>query len=80
MKIKLKKENQDGVVRVETSGSVKEILINEDLFHPANESVSVCFRGRNSSGIVDFTPEEIEKIYAAVKGRMHLIKAFKRLS
>ena len=48
MQIKVKKENQDGVARFETSGEVKEILINEDLLHPNQESISVFFRGKNS--------------------------------
>ena len=78
MKIKLKKQNSDGIIRVETRGDVKEILINEDLLHPKKESISVCYRGKNSSGIVDFSPEEIEKIYLAVKDRIHLIKGFKK--
>ena len=80
MELKLRKENQDGIVRLESSGEVKEILINEDILHPNKESTSVCYRGKNSSGIIDFTPEEIEKIYDAVKNRMHLIKGFKRLT
>jgi hypothetical protein len=79
MKIKIRKQNKDGIVRVETSGTVKEVLINEDLLHPREESISVCFRGQSSSGIVDFSPAEIENIWATVKNRMHLIKGFKRL-
>lgn len=80
LKIKLLKENKDGLIRVETGGSVKEVLINEDILHPKAESISVCFRGKNSSGIVDFTPEEIEELYFSVKGRLHLIKGVKRIS
>ena len=80
MQIKLRKQNNDGVVRVESSGDVKEILINEDIINPDSESVSICFRGKSSSGIVDLTPEEIEKIYESVSSRMHVIKGFKRLS
>ena len=80
MKLKIKKENKDGHVRLETAGDVKEILINEDMLHPDDESISICFRGANTSGIVDFTPEEIEKLYDSVRSRIHLIKGFKRLS
>lgn len=80
MQIKLRKQNKDGLVRLETSGEVKEILINEDLLHPNAESISLCFRGENSSGIIDIRPEEFEKLYEAVRSRMHLIKGFKRLS
>lgn len=80
MKIKLKRENADGISRVESIGDVKEIMINEDFLHPKEESISICFRGKNSSGIIDFTPEEIEMLYDSVKNRIHLIKGFKRLS
>jgi hypothetical protein len=80
MQIKIKKTNSDGIVRLETSGEVREILVNEDIMNPNNESISICFRGKNSSGIVDMTPAEIEKLYNSVKERIHLIKGLKRLS
>ena len=77
MKIKIRKTNKDGSVRLETSGIIKEVMINEDMFYPDNESISVCFKGSNSSGIIDFTPKEIEQLYKSVKSRMHLIKGIK---
>ncbi|MFH1399868.1 MAG: hypothetical protein ABIG95_07230 [Candidatus Woesearchaeota archaeon] len=80
MQIKLRKENKDGIMRVETSGEIKEILINENLLYPDQESISVCFRGASSSGIIDFSPSEFEKLFDTVKSRIHLIKGFKRLS
>jgi len=80
MQIKLRKQNQDGIVRLETSGEVKEILINEDILHPDQESISICYRGKNSSGIIDLTTEEFEKLYDAVKSRIHLIKGLRMLS
>ena len=80
MKIRLRKQNKDGLVRLETSGDIKEVLINENLLYPDQESISLCFRGSNSSGIVDLAPEEFEKLFDTVKSRIHLIKGFKRLS
>jgi hypothetical protein len=80
MKIKIKKTNNDGVVRLETQGDVKEVLINEDFLNPSGESISVCFRGKSSSGIIDFTPEEIERLNKSLKSRMHLVKGIKMLS
>jgi hypothetical protein len=80
MQIKLRKVNQDGIVRVETGGAIEEVLINEDILHPNAESISLCFRGKNSSGIVDLTPAEIDKLYESVKNRMHLIKGLRTLS
>ena len=80
MQIKLRKINQDGIVRVETGGAIQEVLINEDFLHPDAESISICFRGKNSSGIVDLSPAEIDKLYESVKNRMHLIKGLGRLA
>lgn len=78
MKLKVRKSNADGVARMETSGSVKEVLVNEDIFNPGFESISVCFRGKSSSGIVEFSPGELEEIYRSVKKRIHLIKGMKK--
>ena len=79
MKIKILKTNKDGLIRLESSGKVEEIMINEDLLHPNAESISICFRGKNSSGIIDFTPKELEMIAKTVNGRIHLIKGFKKI-
>ena len=80
MQVKIRKVNQDGLVRLETSGEIKEVLINEDFLHPDAESISLCFRGKNSSGIIDLTPAEIDQLYESVRSRMHLIKGLKTLS
>jgi hypothetical protein len=74
MRVRVKKINQKNIVKMETFGEIKELLINEDLVNPDNESISVCFRGSNSSGIIDFKPSEIESIYQSVKTRIGLVK------
>jgi len=78
MQVRVKKQNKDGVVRLETSGQIKEVIINEDFMNPKQESISVCFRGVSSSGIIDFKPEEIEHLYNSVRNRIHLIKGIKK--
>ncbi|MFW6014627.1 MAG: hypothetical protein ACOCZQ_00495 [Nanoarchaeota archaeon] len=80
MDVKVKKSNKDGLVRLESSGSIREVRINEDFLHPDNESVSVCFMGKNSSGIVSFTPQEIENIYKQVRNKTHLVQGFKKFT
>jgi uncharacterized Fe-S cluster-containing radical SAM superfamily protein len=60
MKIKTKKQNKDGIVRLETSGQIKEVIINEDLMNSKDATISLCFKGKDSSGIVELTPKEIE--------------------
>jgi len=52
MKIKTKKRNPNGVVRLETSGEIKEVIINKDFLNPKEVSIELCFRGKDSSGIV----------------------------
>ena len=59
MKVKAKKQNADGNVKMETSGEIREIIINEDFLHPKQASIAICFRGKHSSGIVELTPDEI---------------------
>ena len=77
MKIKTKKQNSDGVVRLETAGDLKEIIINEDFLNPDDASVALCFKGRDSSGIVELTPKEIEILNKEIAPKMHLFKEIK---
>lgn len=73
MKIKTKKHNADGVVKLETSGEIKEVLINEDFLHPNEASIAICFRGKNSSGIVEITPKEFGSLHKQVSPKLHLL-------
>ncbi len=80
MQARIKATHNGGVTRFETTGDVKEVIINENVLDPDKESISLCFRGNNSSGIIDLTPAEVDKLYEAIKDRIHLIKGFKSLS
>ena len=77
MKIKLKKQNSDGIARVESEGKIKEIVINEDFLHPNRASIAICFRGKSSSGILELTPQEIEIINERIVPKLHLLKGVK---
>jgi hypothetical protein len=77
MKAKIKKMNSDGVVRLETGGDIKEILINEEFLHPQDESISLCFKGKSSSGIIELTIKEVKELTDALKKKQHLIKDVK---
>ncbi|MBU4070481.1 MAG: hypothetical protein KJ646_05865 [Nanoarchaeota archaeon] len=77
MNIKTKKQNPDGIVRLETSGELKEIIINEDFLNPNDASIALCFRGKNSSGIVELTPNEIQILSKKLIPKMHLLKDIK---
>lgn len=77
MQIKTKKQNPDGVVRLETSGDLKEVIINEDFLDIGKASIAMCFRGKNSSGIVELTPKEFEGVYKKISPKLHLLKGIK---
>lgn len=66
MKIKTKKQNEDGIVRLETSGQIKEVFVKEDFLKPDETVISIGFRGKNSSGILEMSSKEIESIYKNV--------------
>lgn len=79
MQIKIRQMSTDGESRSEAKVEIKEVLINEDIMHPEGESISLCFRGKNTSGILDLKSEELDGIYKAVKKRLHLIKGISKL-
>ncbi len=73
MKVRIKKQNKDGIVRLESSSLLKEIIIKEDLLKPKEASLEICFKGKESSGIVDLTLNELEMINKEVEKKKHLL-------
>jgi len=77
MQIKTKKHNEDGLVRLETSGRLKEIVINEDFLNPKKASVALCFRGKNSSGIVHLSLNEVKFLAKEIEPKLSLMEKVK---
>lgn len=77
MNIKTKKKNADGIVRLETSGEIKEVLFKEDFLKPKEAGIAICFRGKDSSGIIEMSPREMEAIIHDFTGKMDLLKGAK---
>ncbi len=75
MDIKTKKQNYDGIVRLETSGEIKEIIFKEDFLKPDKSAIQICFRGKSSSGIVELNKTELEKIYKDTIPKLNLLKS-----
>ncbi len=73
MIVRTKKLHDHGIARVEASGEIKEIIINEDLMHPKHMTVSVCFRGHNGSGIVELTPKEVDEIQKELSSKKKML-------
>jgi hypothetical protein len=79
MQIKTKKYNADGLVRLETSGELKEIIIHEDFLQPNSASVNLCFKGKNSSGIVQMTLGEIRYLAREIEPKLAMAQQVKIL-
>jgi len=77
MNIKFKRATLGGFKKTIIKGDIKEIDINEDLFHPDKEKIRVCFRGASTSGIIELSTKEAEELMESIKGRVHLIKDIK---
>lgn len=77
MRMKIRYANAGGFTRIENFVNIKEVMINEDFLHPENESIALGFRNKDSSGIIEFTTSEFEKLFRSVHKKKHLIKNFK---
>ena len=74
MNIKAKKHNPDGLVRVETSGQIKEVLVNQDILKPNETIIQLCFRGKSSSGIVELSAKEFQNLSRDIEPKLNLLK------
>ena len=79
MQIKSKKHNADGLVRLETSGQLKEIIINEDFLNPDKASVALCFKGKDSSGIVHLSLNEVKFLAREIEPKISNMEKVKVL-
>ncbi len=84
MNVKTKKLSNGRVVRIESIGSVKEVIIKEDLLKPEELKVEVCYKGSNASGIIELSRAEIEMLYEEIAPKIDVIgkvsvKKFKKV-
>ena len=77
MNIKIKQFSSYGSFKLENNAEIKEVLINEDFLHPEHESIALAFKNKDSSGLIELTPREIDEIVKAVDKKKHLIKGIK---
>jgi hypothetical protein len=77
MRIKTRHITSGGFIKSENYVIIKEVMINEDFLHPKNESIALGFRNKGSSGVIEFTVEEFERMTNSVRKKMHLIKGFR---
>lgn len=77
MHIKIKYLNKDGEVRIENQVEVKEVMIRESILEKEKKRISIGFTNDYSSGLVEFSPEEFDRLMKSAKDKVHLIKGMK---
>jgi hypothetical protein len=72
MQIKFKKENKDGVTRVESRTRIKQIFINPEIVDRSSESIAIAFKGVNDSGFIEISRDEINYLLSELNKKRHL--------
>jgi|TARA_B100001971_G_scaffold204083_1_gene219849 hypothetical protein len=77
MKVRTKKQSAEGVVRLEASEEIKEIITKEDFMNPKEVVFEVCFCGEDSAGVVELTNEEVKTLHKEVSSKKKLLGKIK---
>jgi len=62
-------KNKDGIVRLESSGTLKEFIFKEDLLDKKKSPLLLCFKGKDSSGIIEFDSKDLDRLYREITRR-----------
>jgi len=73
MDIKMKISGRTNLMKVEARSEIQEIMIKEN-FEAEFETIAICFKSGDTSGIVELTTQEFEDIRKQVERNLHLVK------
>ena len=77
MIIKTKYKTGNGSRRVKNQVHIEEIIINENMMNPKDEKFEIAFRNNSTSGLIEFRPDEMERLARTIKDKTNLIKGVK---
>ncbi len=77
MIVRTKKMKDGRIVRMETGGHIKEVIIKKDLINPQRESINICFMGERSSGIIELNSAEAKDLHDTLGSKIKMIKTTK---
>lgn len=80
MQLKIKKRLNSRTIKIQGHGEIKEVLINADMMNPEKRIISICFRGRENSGIVELNEKEAEDLAKTLTNQTKLIKTTRVLT
>lgn len=74
MNIKVKTWGKESSIRFENKNVIKEIDLQADFMSPKSECIQICFQNKESSGIIEISRAEYNKIVNSVKPRLDAFK------
>jgi hypothetical protein len=77
MIIKTKYKTRNGVRKVKNQVHIEEIIINENLMNPKTEKFEIGFRNNQTSGLIEFRPDEMDRLIKTIGNKTSLIKSVK---
>jgi len=77
MIIKTKYKTRNGPRRVKNQVHIEEIILNENMISPKDEKFEIAFRNNSTSGLIEFRPDEMDRLIRTIKDKTNLIKGFK---
>lgn len=77
MIIKTKYKTGRGPRRVKNQVHIEEIIINENMMNPKDEKFEIAFRNNSTSGLIEFRPDEMDRLAKTIKDKTNLIKGVK---
>ncbi|MBX4196519.1 hypothetical protein KW805_02945 [Candidatus Pacearchaeota archaeon] len=79
MRIRIKEKKSFGEKRIDALSTVDSVLVKENILEPEKAHVAVYFKGRDSSGILTLSPDEVTKLTESLKPVRGLLRGAKKL-
>jgi hypothetical protein len=79
MRIRVRKKAFFGDDRIDSKSQIEDIEVKEDLMNPEGGMVSVYFRGRESSGILNLSEKEAGELMLSLQGVVGLVGKAKKM-
>lgn len=79
MRVRIRSKGIFSHRRTEDNVSIESVVINENLLDPHKESVSIFFKGKNSSGILNMKAEELKSLNDSISPNVGLVKGFEKV-
>jgi hypothetical protein len=73
MKLKIKKENSNGKIKIESKTEVKDVFVNPEITNAKKENIAIAFKSNSDSGFIELTKNEVNLIIKKLNEKRHLI-------